>query len=227
MSFNPTRLQQNQNQRVRTPPPNTGRTHAQIMARHNASTRESIGPRTKTPYGFYELAFGSDAFEVRRETMHAGSSIGFGINETCDRVVVVERGILFAFVPDADGNVSTLRLTPGAVLQAPRGRKHGYATSGDDGVELLVVEPAGYAEGWKQLQPSTETARAAPMTSAPLPVQPRNRALDEVTKTQAQDEGATRSRRRAKSVDGQPTELNANSTSVIGVNPRPGGFSVE
>lgn len=226
MSFNPTRLQQTQNQRVRTPPPNTGRTHAQIMARHNAS-REPIGPRTKTPYGFYELAFGSDAFEVRRETMHAGSSIGYGCNETGDRVVVVERGILFAFLSDEEGNVTNMRLTPGAVLQAPRGRKHGYATSGDDGVEILVIETSGYAAGWEQLQAATETARAAPATSAPMPVRPRDRALDEVTQAQAQQEGEVRSRRRAKSADGPSREINANSTNVIGVNPRPTGIPSE
>lgn len=223
MSFNPTRLQQNQNQRTRTPPPNTGRTHSQIMARHNTE-RESIGPRTKTPYGFCEVAFASEAFEVRRETMHAGSSIGYGINETGDRVVTVERGILFVFVPDENDTVNTLRLTPGAVLQAPHGRKHGYATSGDDGVELMVIESAGYAAGWKQLQPATETARAAPVTSAPLPVQPRNRALDDVTQAQAQEAGATRARRRAKSDDAPSREINANSTSSLGVNPRPSGI---
>lgn len=229
MSFNPTRIAQsaNRSNQTRTPGPGAGRTHAQIMAKQNV-TRTPIGPRTQTRHGYTELAFEGKEFIARRESMHAGNSIGYGLNPGGDRMVFVESGMVFGFLADELGDVQTIKMGPGHVLRAPRGVKHGYATSGVDGADVLVVESVDYDKGWKQLQSATETARAAPNGAAPIAttLAPRDRSLDAATKAQAEEVAAVRGRRRAK-VDGPATDINPNSTNSIGVNPKPMGPPVE
>jgi mannose-6-phosphate isomerase-like protein (cupin superfamily) len=56
-----------------------------------------------------------------------------------DHVVFVERGTGTARIENAVGAIETRPVKPGDIVDVPRGKKHGFAKTGDEDLVLLVV----------------------------------------------------------------------------------------
>jgi quercetin dioxygenase-like cupin family protein len=56
-----------------------------------------------------------------------------------DHVLYVARGNGTARLENAAGQIETRAIRPGDILALPRGKKHGFAKSGDDDLVFLVV----------------------------------------------------------------------------------------
>lgn len=224
MSHNPARLEQ-PHHRHRQPELTDGIRHSDIMKRHGGGAgMPSMAMREKTRHGVGVTLF-EGAFVVRHEVMFSGNSIGFGVHETGDRLVRVQKGSMFVIVED-DGERKIRPLSEGGYFQAARGLRYGFATSGVDGVELLIVETPDYDKGWTQLEEPTVGTATMPMAAPAAEVMGSTRArdLDAATHAQAEEMAAQQGRRRTPSAStAAAAQPNANSTNSIGVNPRPSG----
>jgi hypothetical protein len=204
---------------------NAGIRHSEIVKREGVARGvPTDAKRTNTAHGLaYEL-FDCQAFQVRHEVLYAKNSTGVGINDEGDRVVIVQRGVLFATVEDEKGNLVYRQLQVGGVLQAKRSTRYALASSGVDSVELLVIETPDYDKTWKVLGDPVVTEGAenqlASATSLVTAVAPRNAALDAKTREQAAAASGQPVRVATKKAAGGPD-------TVLGVNPRPSGPPVE
>ena len=68
-----------------------------------------------------------------------------------DHVVYVARGNGTARIENAAGQLDTVTVKPGDIFNLPRGKKHGFAKTGNEDLVLLVVATAG----WKPLEDTT------------------------------------------------------------------------
>lgn len=232
MSYNPTRVNSNraavQRQQRFQPPPGAGISRSAIMARQG-QYRVPAGDKIPTHTGHTVKLF-DGAFITRFETMDARCTSGVQVNPEGDRSILMLRGALFVTVKDAEGPKS-LKVIDGQHINIPRGVEFELATSGDFGADFHVTETADFDKTLQKLTPPI-IGTAPPITDQSLQSSPTvvRRGVDPVTMAQAQDlaeASQERRRRRAAARTNGEFASNANSSSVIGVSPMPGGPPVE
>jgi mannose-6-phosphate isomerase-like protein (cupin superfamily) len=251
MSYNPVRAKnfyRNTSKRPRRQDPHAGIKHSDIMRRQGMGQTLPTEGRQQTPHGFGATIFSGEDFNVRSEIIAAGNNLGFGVNEEADRVYQVIRGPLFVIIEGEQGTKDVLQVQDGGNFRAPRGLKHGVASSGTNDVELLVIESASYADTWQQIEDgvartsedlaaytNNQAAQQAQINIADAP--PARRRDQSKAKKQAVKEAAKRRRRQPKMAAsptpaqtaaagqkvGRNASKNANSGNVQGVNPMPMG----
>lgn len=225
MSWNPTRLEKKNAQRI--VPPNAGTRHSDIVKKYGGSSLVPAGSnKIQTKFGYHIPLFSCDNFNARIEIMYQSSSTGFGFNPTGDRTLLIRRGTLWVLIENDKGFKESIKLPEGNSFHAPKGTKYGLATSGVDGVELYVCETPGYDKDWAVIDEPVigEIPASAMEESQSIVATPTVRKIqDPVTVAQAKEmaEAVQARRRTPKPQDTSP--INANSTNSNGVNLRPSG----
>jgi mannose-6-phosphate isomerase-like protein (cupin superfamily) len=237
--------------------PHAGTKHSDIVRRQGLGVTVPFSSRIATPSGFAATLMATDKFVVRSEVIGAGNHQGLGRNAKHDRMLILRVGSLFVQVNEVDKGsdepVATFhRLQEGSHFCIPRGTTHKIAASGTEDAEVLFIEEPHYQRGFEYyeqpevrgLSPeSTLTAAAPDARLGPV----STRRIDQtIAKTQAVQAAQSARRRRPGKRVGTPMpsgaqtvsgEVNvgrhapeANSSNVVGVNPRPmgaAGFSPE
>lgn len=240
----------NNNKKVRRLDPHAGTKHSEIMKRRGVGVTVPMEDREPTPHGFTAGVFSGD-FVVRHEVIGAGNNLGFGVNKKGDRVIRVSSGQLFVFVSDKEnkGNKTILKIIAGRYFRAPKGLKYGLAASGTEDVELMVIESPNYADGWKLLEEG-ETREVSNVLAGVHPeeatsvessqlidvdlVETRTKRRRRTSKAKEQALSQARKNKKVSKVIpqaangagqrvGRNASTNANSATVVGVNPRPSG----
>lgn len=151
--------------------------------------------RFHAPHGFTSRLAEGGAFLMRLDEIVPRWSSGLGANPRGERVVYVVHGSLHVSMPSG-----TRRIFAGAYFRAPAGAVHSYATD-SDGATIVIVETAGYADGWiaetapvEAQRPQATSAAMPPRPATPsgLPVQATNRP----SRAKAQLEALQRERER-------------------------------
>lgn len=226
MSYNPVRAAAGFRQNRRKPQdPHSGIKHSDIVKRGGIGITAPMNVgKVNTNTGFSSNIFAGEGFVVRHESVYAGSSVGFGVNDTGDRVIHVLRGSLFAVV-ESNGSTINQQIHVGGHILAPRGYKHGYATSGTLDCEILIIETPKYFDGWVSLTPGV-VSNNAPTHSVPTETAAPLRERDNSqAKLQAEMSARSKGKRRPKTVS--EAANNINSANQLGVNPRPGNFPTD
>lgn len=252
MSYNPTRAKNFYGKKRRRVQPSSrhhGIKKSDIQRRAGLGTTVPVSANERTTHGYAHQVFEGKKFTVRTEILAAGNATPFGINEKADRVYQVTRGVLF--VTHEEGEESKItRVQPGASFVAAKGTKYNVASSTED-VEIVIIEDSGYEKNFKGTLPGTVSeVEEEIFNPGPAANQTTSARRKDQTKAKAQAVTAARKRGRRRPVktaapptpavttvsgrtqELQPKELrragkskanNANSASVQGVNPMPGG----
>lgn len=238
MSYNPTRAAGGRNNRKdRKLDPHAGVKHSDIMRRKGVGLHASSSERIDTLHGFTTIDFSCESFVQRFACIYAGNNTGIGYTDDGDRVVRVQAGILFVTFlnkvketfDDGDEEIRDVQeikqFQAGHTVCLPKGTRYSLASSGTANVELLITETANYQDGWKELEAATvntpESIMFVPPRVAAAQRRPRieSKAYQQAQQRRAgkkQVAAAAETRRRS-------SNENVNSSTVVGVNPRPSG----
>ncbi len=148
--------------------PHAGIKHSEIMRRQGFGTTLPT-QRAATPTGFTSEVFEGDGFTVRQDLLAAGNSSGVGVAAEHDRVFHVLRGVLYIVLESDNGAQEFVQVQEGGNFVAKAGTRHGYATSGTAEVSLLIIEDAGFAEGWQVLSAPVQATHQHPLEAAHAP----------------------------------------------------------
>ena len=227
MSFNPTRLEPNKNFRQSSPPLGAGTTHSAILKKHGGSSYVPAGEKKQSVHGYSIALFSNDLFTTRFDVIHSKNNTGLGVNPKGDKTFLVVKGTVYVAV-DLDGSRDIVKIPAGNCFHAPRGTIYSIGTSGTDGAELHVVETLDYAKTWEQLEAPT-VGDTVDYSAIQLPNTLVRSGPDPKTVAQANEMAiqADIRRRAPLKKSGTGASVNANSTNVIGANPRPGGIPTE
>jgi len=165
MSFNPVRAANfgKRHRGNRTYDPHAGTKHSDIMRRQGLGQTIPMSDRTPTATGFAATLMANDKFVVRSEVIGAGNNLGLGSNETQDRLLMCQRGSLFVEIRE-DNEVSGFsRLQAGSHMSLVKGLVYRICASGTEDSEVLFIEEANYAAGFKFIQ-APETKGLSPET---------------------------------------------------------------
>jgi hypothetical protein len=227
MSYNPARMAPGGLKRRRqAPDPHAGTKHSDIVrARGVGFTVGSTVNRELTPQGFSVPVFDGEGFSVRQEAMTALNHAGTVVNQVGDKVVRVNRGVLFVTLYGSDGVPVTKSIAEGGCVELPKGTKYALATGTLD-AELLVVESPDYASTTEMISAPEAINQQAPMvvpaTAQATPRRTGTKAHEQAAQLVAQQQPARQGRRPAARANRNDTSFdNPNSANAIGVNPRP------
>ena len=231
MSYNPVRAKGLTNSRKRTTVDvHAGVKHSDIIRSHGVGT---MAPTTEvkhdTKHGFRNVVFSGPDYTQYYECIYASNNLGVGVNHKGDRSVRVVRGSIFIQSLNSETNALENRIvTSGNYVNFPRGFTYGVATSGTTDAELIVTETADYADNWESVGVETESAnvRNTLRATSRTEVSTTRRSPEEriAAKERAQEvQASVKQRGRGRPKKATKAESNANSSSIIGVNPRPSG----
>ena len=217
MVYNPARANRNQKAK-RAPNPHAGVKHSDIVRRNGVGLNAPMSvSKENTKHGMSAPIFEAPGFSVRYETVFAGNNTGIGVSEEGDRTIRVLRGSLFVFFEDENGVSIQYQIRADQHLNAPRGVRHGYATSGTEDVEILVVESADYK--WTLTGESVVTSAPDAVIASPAASIPPRR-----TESPAKEQALELQRQRRRPAKNKVVSpQNANSANAAGVNLRPMG----
>lgn len=235
MSYNPTRFEQNKNLRPQSPPLGSGTSHSAIMKKYSGTSYVPAGEKKQTPYGYSIDLFSNDLFCTRFDVIYQKNNLGLGVNAKGDKTFLVVKGTAYVVVEvggskDVQGTQEILKISTGNCFHAPRNTVYSIGTSGTDGVELHVVETLDYAKTWKQLEtPTVGIGEGVGFTDS-ISFQPqvvKRSGQDPRTVQQALEIAAQADQRRRTPKKASVQPSSANSSNVIGANPRPSGIPSE
>lgn len=229
MSFNPRRHSINGSpvKVYKAPNPHAGRKRSD--SRRSSTVDYSVGTKTETGS---VVKLDSGLIEAFYETIMGGNSTGILVNKTGERHVRVIRGTLCVVT---DGNPDQI-LDEGGHICFKKGTKFGYSPYGLDAVEIFVVQTKDYVKSLKVLKkgekinpsdpaPMYETAAVREARAdGSVRLRRSKPSMKEAIATQA---AAKRSRKETAISRKTAVQENANSSAAIGVNLKPGQFSVE
>lgn len=201
--------------------PNAGLKHSDIVKATASSSIANNASRVKTTTGFNLPLANSPDFTVRQEHIAGGNNTGLKLNKKGDLHILVQHGTLFVNIKNGE-NIETTRLLAGQSLYLGRGTVYGIATLANEYAEVLIVESVNYGKTLQVVGPPeavndkvVEAARALDQAA---------RIDNSKTMAQAKEIAALRSRRDSGALRRETNAtgaVTANSSNVIGVNPKP------
>lgn len=236
MSYNPARATGKSKNKQRRYDPHSGTKHSDILRRKGVGFDATSDERENTRHGFTSPVCSFDGFTQRYVCLFAGNNTGIGVNSEGDRSIRVMSGVLYVtFVnkvkdTDEDGKVTVSDVgevkeyPTGYTVSFKRGTRYSLASSGTTNVEMLVTETTGYQDTWKEIEGAVVRQQEDIILVAPRTSQTRR------------PRGESKARLAALKMSGKKADLvanaedrrrssgeNVNSSTVVGVNPRPSG----
>lgn len=247
MPVNPNRLSTrksvNKHRRVN---PRLGIKRSDIRKKNGYGMNPSFlgGKDTKT--GYVKEVTDNKKFKQYYEIIYAGNAKEFGYSTKGTRVIHVLRGHLYITLGDIveevgpEGEKSEVvrnkqveQLAEGNYLEIQPGTAYALAATGTYHTELLVTETLDYVRNWKRVEDALVTRQQAEITAKTDAPRSRRRDPSE-SNVKVAAEATARAKGRGKynqknvqanqagRVDNQKTHYsNANSSTVVGVNPQP------
>lgn len=237
MSYNPIRAagKNNHSRTQRTPNPHSGTKHSDIIRRRGVGKFATDSAKEDNKHGFSSNVFSCESFVQRYVCLYAGNNTGMGVNKKGCRTIRVMAGTLYVtFVNkvkttsdagevDVSDVADIVACKEGQVTNLPKGTRYSLAASGTANVELLITETANYQDTWKELgDASVNTPKSVTMVPPSSSRRPRgeSKALQQAQRL-SNKKGNAQVHAQLETV--RRTNDNINSSTHIGVNPRPSG----
>lgn len=229
MVYNPARMDRN---KKRKRAPHGGLSHNELLRRRRSPTKISSTKRENDVHGFRSQLFVCDEFEQYYQCIYAKNNTGFGVNKTGSKNMRVMQGSVFVTIGQVDdknkvGEQHTNVYRSGDFISLPKGTGYALATGADSEVELLVTETSNYKKDWQPLGDILINTTSNNIFQVENPQGQKlryhahgrsDKSIAAAQKVAAQKQQHRRTgRRRNSQAD------NANSSTVMGVNPRPSG----
>lgn len=226
MPYNPARDPSNfearQNSKV-PHDPSLIKTHSDIIrSKGLGSFLPTSATKVNAKYGIFAPIAQMKDFSVRLEIIMPGNNLGFGFNDSADRVLFVRTGVLYVTFSEERKPSRVQAIRAGSFFTASRGLRHSYATDGESEAEVLVIESKNYSKNWQLLEdPTVGTKFDLSLMDPPAEAVKLPRYSSEKTREQALEMAASRGRVPARAPGAASSAPNANSAASIGINPTP------
>lgn len=225
MVYNPARMRNGKKRRPQTT--TGGLTHKELVKRRRTNSVVAATKRENDVHGYRAQIFHCETFRQYYQCIYAKNNTGLGVSASGDKTLRVMQGTIFVTTGkvDKEDNVSDQNIEihrEGDFVNLPRGTVYSLATGSDIEVELLVTETNNYDETWKPLGDiSVSETNPIFLTSSKKFIKNKTTEPRTDKSINASQKIAAAKRRHRTSRRTNSQADNANSSTVIGVNPRP------
>lgn len=247
MSYNPTRMNPNQNlaRRKRRLDPRAGSRRSEIISRQGpqGTSSENLHKRKETDRGWVIDYFKNDNFEVSYQYWASNNTTGKIKHPTKDRIIKVLYGKFSVSEFDEERKIPLTQETigQGSVFVAEKGMCYELASFGDSDVELLIIQDHNYDDDLEQITESfssnqTKTTLTVTETSVRQRRTESSKAMQQAQMMQYQKQLRQRQLGKSTKIDNpnadavlarsgrQRTDQLLPGQTVLGVNPQPMGM---